>query len=83
MADCYGYGEEVKPWKNSRLSKSSGSVACSNAHPRELLAQAKEAEETSDLAPQMMRLKAEQYADISARFRNALEKKSKRIEIKY
>lgn len=49
----------------------------------ELLSRAKEAEETSDLAPQMMRLKAEQYADISARFRNALEEKSKRIEIKY
>ena len=50
---------------------------------RELFAQAKEAEKTSNLAPQMMRLKAEQYADISSRFRNVLEKKSKRIEIKY
>jgi hypothetical protein len=55
----------------------------------ELLAHAEEAEETGNLDPQLfsasllMRLKAEQYADISARFRNALERKSKRIEIKY
>lgn len=50
---------------------------------RELLVKAKAAEETSDIAPQMLQLKAEQYADISKRLREALEKENKRIEITY